>query len=352
MGVASGSTDPRYSAMRLALALLGYFAFVTLVITLSPFDFGWRRFRVSTGVNPTDFILNVALFLPIGFLLRSLGAARTRFGWSAVLVAVCFSAAIESVQMFIPGRFVSPSDVAANTAGAWMGVWLRDRIERASFWHPEAVGRIGLDIPVVGLLYLLVPQLWLSVVGLLDDTWRALPMVLLLLTVASLVSDLRDHRGDSGERRFEVDTLRRFIPLFALYLLVAALWPPFRGLDDWHGELGIVDRLSNAKMMGMFLMLEQVGGFTLTGYAIAEWRSRHELTLREDLPAVAAFALTFAAVVELTQGLLAGPGASLTAALLSTGAAVYGAGVYHVARTHVRVLRGHESPRANQREAA
>ena len=348
----SRSEDSGYSAMRLALALLGYFTFVTLVITLSPFDFGWRRLRISTGVNPTDLVLNVALFLPIGFLLRSLGATRTRFGWRAVLVAFGFSAAIETAQVFIPGRYVSPSDIIANTAGAWIGVWLRDSVERAAFGHPEAVGRLGLDIPVAGLLYLLVPQLWLSVVGTLDDAWRALPMVLLLLTAASVLNDLWNHRGDSGNRRFEQDTLRRFIPLFALYLLVAALWPPLRPLADWHGEPGIIDRLRDARTMGMMLMLEQVGGFTLAGYAIAEWRSRHELTLRRDLPVVTLLALTFATLLELTQGFLAGPGASMTAALLSTGAAIYGAGVYHVARTHVRVLRGNLPQRVSRPEAA
>lgn len=347
---ASRVGDSSYSAMRLALALLGYFIFVTLVITLSPFDFGWRRFRVATAVNPIDLVLNVALFVPIGFLLRSLGALRTRFGWSPVLIACAFSGAIESAQMFIPGRFVSPNDLVANTAGAWIGVWIRDRVENASFWQPASVGRIGLDIPVVGLIYLLVPQLWLSIVGLLDDQWRAVPTVLLFLTAASLISDLRERRGDSGDRRFEVDTLRRFMPLFALYLLVAALWPPLRPVDEWHGELGVIDRLKDADTMGMMLVLEQVGGFTLTGYAIAEWRSRHELTLWQDLPLVAVVALMFATMVELTQGFLVGPGASLAAALLSTGAALYGGAVYHVARTHVRVLRG-ASPRAGRTEA-
>jgi hypothetical protein len=100
------------------------------------------------------------------------------------------------------------------------------------------------------------------------------------------------------------------------------------------------------------LVLEQVGGFTLTGYAIAEWRSRRELTLREDLPTVGLFALSFATMVELTQGFLVGPGGSFTAAVLSTAAAVYGAAVYHIARTHVRVLRGHGAPRTAPIEAA
>ena len=344
--------DSGYSANRLALALLGYFAFVTLVITLSPFDFGWRRVRLTTGIDPVDFVLNIALFLPIGFLLRSLGSAHRRFGWGPVLLAFGFSTLIEATQVFIPGRFVSPNDVIANTAGAWIGVWIRHRVERWSFWRPEAVGRIGLDIPVVGLIYLLVPQFWLSIVAMLDNRWRGLPMVLLLLTTASLVSDLRHRRGDSGDRRFEVDTLRRFIPLFALYLLAAALWPPLRPVDAWHGELGIINRLEDVKAINVMLMLEQVGGFTLAGYAIAEWRSRRELTLRQDLPLIIGLALVFATLVELTQGFLAGPGASLTAALMSTAGAIYGAGVFHVARTHVRRLRAYQSEPVGRPEAA
>ena len=135
------------TGMRLALALLGYFTFVTLVITLGPFEFASRQPYVAVGFHVVDTILNVALFLPIGFLLRSLGQARTRVGWRAVAAACALSALIEFVQFFLPGRFPSPVDVAANTAGAWAGVWIRDRVERASFWHRDAVGRIGLDIP-------------------------------------------------------------------------------------------------------------------------------------------------------------------------------------------------------------
>ena len=133
---------------------------------------------------------------------------------------------------------------------------------------------------------------------------------------------------------------------------LAALWPPLRPVDEWHGELGIINRLENVKAINMMLMLEQVGGFTLAGYAIAEWRSRRELTLRQDLPLIVGFALAFATLVELTQGFLAGPGASLTAAMMSTGAAIYGAGVFHVARSHVRRLRAYQSEPVGRPEAA
>jgi VanZ family protein len=328
------------TTMRLALALLGYLTFVMLVITLSPFEFAARQPYVTIGFLAVDVILNVAMFLPIGFLLRSLQQNRTGISWQAVALACLLSALVEFVQFFVPGRFPSPADVAANAAGAWAGVWIRDRVERASFWQRDAVGRIGLDIPVVGLLYLLVPQLALSCVGMLEDRWRVLTSALLLGAGAIVFVDVRRAQHRTGERRFEAETLRRFMPLFGLYLIAAALWPPFREVVPWHGELGMVGRVRDASVIGVLLLLEQMCGFTVFGYAIAEWRGRRELTLAADLPLVTAGALVLAASLETTQGFLAGPGASLLAALLSTAGAAYGAMLYHVARSHVRMMGG------------
>src|SRR5690606_22445622 len=137
------------------------------------------------------------------------------------------------------------------------------------------------------------------------------------------------------ERRFEADTLGRFVPVFVMYLVVAALWPPLRPLAPWHGVIGFADRLNDAGVLDILLLLEQVGGFTLLGYAATEWRGRRELTLAEDLPLVTAGAAAFAIVLEIAQGALEGPGASLVRGLLATAGAVYGAAVYHLARSHV-----------------
>jgi hypothetical protein len=141
------------------------------------------------------------------------------------------------------------------------------------------------------------------------------------------------------EQRFEIATLQRFLPVFALYLIVAALWPPFRSIAPWHGAVGFADRLNNARVIDLLLLLEQVGGFTLLGYALAEWKGRRELSLAADLPRVVLAAAAFATSLELVQGVLLGPGASLLRALLSTSGALYGVAVYHLARAHVRALR-------------
>ena len=410
------TTGLRQTSSRLAAALLGYFAMVTFVITMAPFEFVRRPLELSWYMMPSDMVANVALFVPIGFLTRSLGnpvsrnaSAFLRCGrpaWHDVLLAALFSGLIETSQIFVLGRIVSPIDVGTNTCGALLGVILRERIERSAVWHPQVVGRIGLDIPLVGLLYLLVPQLWLSGVGLVDDARRSATIVLLAAAGSIVLVALHRHRWHAGvrlaahsvpvlgllwftigalpavagapqilgplalavvliaawllrpaaavERRFEADTLGRFIPVFMLYLVVAALWPPLRALAPWHGAIALPEHLTAAAKGDMFMLLEQIGGFTLLGYAAAESRGRRELTLREDLPAVTCWALAFAAGLEVMQGVLVGPGASLARALLATSAAVYGTAVYHLARTHVRVLRAGQPswPAADQQRAA
>jgi glycopeptide antibiotics resistance protein len=381
-----------HTGAHLALALLGYFVLVTLVITLSPFDFAFRRFRISFAMVPSDIVANVALFLPLGFLGRSFEGASARLRGRALWVAIGFSVLVETAQIFIRGRYVSPIDVASNACGAYLGVLLRDRLERMAVWNPNLVGRIGLDVPLVGLLYLLVPQLWLSSVGLVEDARRSVTTLLLGCAGSIVLVALHRHRWPSGarlaarvvpplalvwfmvgalpaataaprtfgamavslavltwwflrrdpvadEQRFEVATLQRFLPVFALYLVVAALWPPFRPMAPWHGAVGFADRLNNASVVDLLLLLEQVGGFTLLGYAAAEWRGRRELSLAADLPRVALAATAFATSLELAQGLLFGPGASAMRALLSTSGALYGVAVYHLARAHVRALR-------------
>ena len=384
--------NPARTGAWLALALLAYFVFVIVVITLSPFDFHTRVVALSYRVKPSDVLANVAMFLPIGFLLRSIPTTRTGHGWRSVALAASFSVVIETAQIFIRGRYVSPVDVASNTFGAYLGVFVRDHAERWALWNPRLAGRVGLDVPLVGLLYLLVAQFWLSGVGLVVDPRRSLTTLLLGCAGSIVLVALHQHRWQHGPRfaahvappvallgfaagawpaiaaspwliggmgacmgtfagwllrresasdtrRFESDTLRRFIPLFTLYLVLAATWPMLRPFAPLHGAIGFVDRLNNAAVIDLLLLLEQVSGFTLLGYAVSEWRGRRERGLVDDLYVIIPATVILAALLELTQGLLIGPGASLVRALLSTSGAAYGVAVYHLARAHVRALR-------------
>jgi glycopeptide antibiotics resistance protein len=84
------------------------------------------------GHFAADTLLNVALFLPLGWLLHR--AAR-RYGIAGrtslfLVVAACagFSLSIETLQYFLATRYSSIVDVAMNAVGAWAGAWAEARL--------------------------------------------------------------------------------------------------------------------------------------------------------------------------------------------------------------------------------
>jgi glycopeptide antibiotics resistance protein len=91
--------------------------------------------RIVRGFTPpvdpavvTNAIGNILLFLPLGAVLGLLGLRRR----ATVLTAFSLSVAIETTQLFIPGRTTSADDVLCNTLGAVFGfllasAWAVDR---------------------------------------------------------------------------------------------------------------------------------------------------------------------------------------------------------------------------------
>ncbi len=66
-----------------------------------------------------------------------LSRAARRAGWSMALLGV----GLEFAQAYVPGRVASLADMAANTAGAWLGVLLAGVLARhLSCWHGELYG--------------------------------------------------------------------------------------------------------------------------------------------------------------------------------------------------------------------
>lgn len=66
-----------------------------------------------------EILANVALFVPFGVL--ALTAFRGMKVWSATAAGLATSGLIEGVQLFLPTRFSTVSDLIANTAGALIG---------------------------------------------------------------------------------------------------------------------------------------------------------------------------------------------------------------------------------------
>ncbi len=373
--------------------LLGYMLAITSVITLTPFRFSWpQAVLVSWIMKPSDMAANALLFLPLGFLYRLSRPPAARGRHLGVWVrAAALSALFESIQVFLPGRYPSLVDVASNSLGAWLGSVLHARIERSL--DARLVRALALELPLMNLVYLLIPLVWLDglaagsdatrlwlvpVLGIfggavLTAVWRhrlsaagklsagglagvaaawyvmaAFPTLaeapgFVLASALGLAGLLRlgtwlPARTSKTERRFERLTLVRAFPLYAIYLILASLWPWPWTPGPWRGSLGLADLADMPGVVPLLRLLEQLAGFTLLGYMVAEARGRQEEPLSRVGGWVVSACLLGGAALEALRGFHPGQAASALRLGLLAAAGLYGAIVYRLQLAFVRKL--------------
>lgn len=124
----------RAGAATARVALVGYLLFIGFTVWL-PANVSAKvtglvgvmaRWVSDAGIAPYyqsavvfEFLANVALFVPVGFLLP-LAWSRLRL-WQVVLIGALMSGLIESVQGLMPSRYPTISDVIANSLGTLVG---------------------------------------------------------------------------------------------------------------------------------------------------------------------------------------------------------------------------------------
>lgn len=175
------------TALQLGRALLGYLAVMVGIITLAPFDFqstpahGW-----TTIWNRSDVVMNVLMFVPFGFVYQLTRPRGAPTDWPrVVMLGAALSAGIEVAQLFAPQRYSSPLDLLTNTAGAALGASLFVQLARHLPGN-EAVRSFALELPLMGLVYQLVPLVWLLGLGADTDTRRWLVLLPTLMAGAIL----------------------------------------------------------------------------------------------------------------------------------------------------------------------
>jgi hypothetical protein len=387
--------------------VLAYLGCVVAVITLAPFAFQrpgdvhltlWDREGPWGGWF--DVVTNVAMFTPLGFvaaLVRTAGAAGADRGarW-ALGAGAAASAAIELAQLFEPERYPSPTDVATNAIGAWLGAWLCARCAAHLRADSPLVGRLALELPVMGLVYVSLPLLTLAGLTIPGDVdgGRALALPVLAgfggvllgtvqrrhlgpsgatgattiagaaalwfavgafpaavtagsayaagIVVAAAAAWLVGRRGVTGvrgiERRFETEALGRAAPWLVAYLVLVMVGDLVPGV--W-GRVAILRDL------------EHVAGFTVLGYLLAEAWGRREWRFRRSAWRVAGVATALAAGLAaalLAVGVLP-VRAAVAGVVARVVAAAYGGWIYHLQRAHVRALVAARERTATRPEA-
>ncbi|MBL8980804.1 MAG: VanZ family protein [Gemmatimonadetes bacterium] len=389
---------PPQSLSQLGLAVLGYLFAVTLIITLLPFQFSrplaWRVLFTGSALDVTA---NILLFVPLGFLYRIASANHRRHTAFRVLwFGALVSTAIEVAQLFEVERYSSVADIGANALGAWIGAALSDLTLRRLAGESGLVGRLSLELPLMGLIYLMVPLLWLNALASGNDTEHAALTLLVGVAGALVAGGLQRHhfgpdrgvaprttalfagiwyiagsfpllarhawlvavgifvtisatyvrgRLDSGrvdgrERRYEVHVLLSCAPMFLLYAVLLGAGPLIDGTAPWRLGIGFPGVASEWTRIEILRLLELVAAFTLGGYAVAEHRGRVLQQFRRGGLRLVVISTSGALLVEVIRGFHAGHGASLARGILVSLAGVYGGWLYYLQRRQVLFLLG------------
>lgn len=382
------------------MSVLVFVLAVVAVITLEPFTF-----RVPTVVEITywasgfDVVANVILFVPAGFLFALTRAATAHDATSAAArretlrraawLAAFASTAIEITQVFEPTRYPSPLDIVANVAGGVLGAWLHTRAARRLDAGTALVGRLALELPLMGLVYIMLPLLTLAaltagaapaVLGShipLPRAWGLLALALFGGTILGHVQ--RRHFGPGRmltprqvalvaagwfgigalpavatapiafaagavvaaiaawahgaapdgispiNRRFEGETLARAVPWLVAYLALVPLTDA-AAPASLHGKLDLLRRV------------ESLTGFTILGYVLAEAWGRFEMRYRWTAWRVAAVAILAIALAEVLRRMSVPSVTVIPLLAAHVVAAAYGGWIYHLQRAHIREL--------------
>jgi VanZ family protein len=396
---------PAKTSARLARAVLGYLTLNIAIITLAPFRFAATPVNGLTSIfGVRDAVLNIVLFLPLGFVFQLSRDRREEARWlTAFGAGLVLSGLIEVAQVFAPGRYPSVSDLGTNALGAALGAWMGAlAVQRTD--GSRTVRAFALDLPLVGLTYLLLPVLWLTGLSASEGvTWALLlPLVSaawimgsvhasygsnfpteaerdrvlrlwsggalfllvgvapaaqtnlgLLLSGAILLAAVIALRlkappawtvgrmaDGSISRRFEGPTLRVALAPLICFAIVLALAPVTGSFDEWNGTWALTRGVAVPTDAALYRAMALLAAYTAIGYGVAATHGRRVESLRGLALRAVGWSLALALPVEWLRGWGTTTAASATMLSMSSTAAVLGAGIYQLQLRHIQALLG------------
>ncbi len=129
------------------LTILWYYPDITFhpdfyFLNLRPFVWVTEVYAMGPVKMVQQLILNIAMFLPYGFLLP-ITAKSLRRGWKTALAVLAITLAVETLQYFM-GRSADIDDVIMNFLGGILGYWLFLGLNRTfgeKAWWQAMTGR-------------------------------------------------------------------------------------------------------------------------------------------------------------------------------------------------------------------
>lgn len=246
----------RVTSRRLPAVLLGLYVVFVVYGSLFPFHFEYDPDALADvlhpsrrRVSPTDVVENVLLGAPLGALMAWSGAAGRSLAGRVVSVTLAvgvLSSALELGQVFVPGRFSSGLDVAAQVIGSVAGLLVTHRaltrsrrpleawLSIADRQRPLLVGLLALAVVLAAdalypfMVTLHASDVWTSV---RSGQWRPL--------------------GTFGQDFWPDVLVEKLLAYAAVGALVRTLLPGrppgVAGLLAWAGAAGFAVVLEGAK---------------------------------------------------------------------------------------------------------
>lgn len=370
--------------------LLAYVAAMAMLATLWPLDFQTTPHGWNLETSAEDLALNLALLAPIAFLWRLSGLYRRwPYDLDALALGCGFSLVLECLQLFLPTRCSSPTDVITNALGAWAGAAAYTRVQ--PWLERRLIDQLCLMQPLAKVVFLTLPLVSLQALTSTraGGAWHMLPLAIFtaflgsalarhrltragelqahqsvryalifaaglglvaaplwlrfpveglkLALVSALAAWLTFNHGvhmPAGERRIEVVAVRRGLPWFGVYIAMTG-YQHFVGTDEYSAE-GAARGLT---------VLRDVAAFTVLGYVVSQlharsgrpgWRAQ-VMVGAHTLMACLVFAVLRSWVGTIDRGEL----------LMFVGVAALGAAVHRAELRVIRAWRVRDSLRPN-----
>jgi len=370
----------------LSYALLVYMVIIVLLITLIPFHFHIpQKIQILWESDLYDNITNIFLFVPLGFLFRlSRRNHKDTLCLKALSFGILVSVVIETTQQFLLWRYTSVIDVMTNGAGAWLGA-IAFTVIKHNMNERRMSGVFALEIPLMNLVYLLIPLIWLNGLSAGNEASRLWLLLLLGLFGAIVLSSIYIHRLRNAEglssnkitllamgwflvasipvlthfplqiivcvigigiivrlltvfqkritkedRRFELPILRRLLPLYIFYLLLLVFWPTTLAFSEWNLKAAFQGSMLHEQIVFTFRFIESVAAFTFLGYIIAEMRGRKEESPKKMLIWILLFTLSCLIAIAIIKGHIPLSYQNIVELALIAGASLYGGIIYRL----------------------
>jgi hypothetical protein len=151
----------------------------------------------------------------------------------------------------------------------------------------------------------------------------------LYLVVVTQGQVLQGKRLPEREQRFELPTLQKIFPLFAIYAVLIVAWPyRFDFTPGFRWEVGLDPQRVLWTGHGAFRLVQMAVTFSILGYITAEFRTRKGESALRTMGLVVFIVVLSTSAGEGLRGFIDGSSAALVQWMVNTMAGIYGGAMY------------------------